>query len=43
MSQKKLIGYPLLGMFAALLWPFVTFILLIPQRLPESIDETRPL
>ena len=31
------------SMFAALLWPFVTFILLIPQRLPESIDETRPL
>lgn len=28
---------------AALLWPFVTFLLLIPQRLPESIDETRPL
>jgi rod shape-determining protein MreD len=28
---------------SALLWPVVTFLLLIPQRLPESIDENRPL
>ncbi len=31
------------SVLAALLWPVVTFIFLIPQRLPESIDETRPL
>jgi len=28
---------------SALLWPVVTFLLLIPQRLPESIDENRPI
>jgi len=28
---------------ATLLWPVVTLFLLIPQRLPESVDETRPL
>ena len=28
---------------SALLWPVITFLLLIPQRLPESIDENRPL
>ncbi|MSQ50690.1 MAG: rod shape-determining protein MreD [Betaproteobacteria bacterium] len=28
---------------SALIWPAITFLLLIPQRLPESIDENRPL
>ena len=28
---------------SALLWPVITFLLLIPQRLPESIDENRPI
>ncbi|MFM9967910.1 MAG: rod shape-determining protein MreD [Burkholderiales bacterium] len=31
------------SVIAALLWPVITFFLLIPQRLPESIDENRPL
>jgi rod shape-determining protein MreD len=28
---------------AAALWPIVTFLLLLPQRRPESVDENRPL
>jgi len=28
---------------AAALWPVVTFLLLLPQRRPESVDENRPL
>ena len=28
---------------AAALWPTVTFLLLLPQRRPESVDENRPL
>jgi rod shape-determining protein MreD len=28
---------------AAALWPTVTFLLLLPQRRPESVDENRPI
>jgi len=28
---------------AAALWPSVTFLLLLPQRRPESVDENRPI
>jgi len=28
---------------AAALWPTVSFLLLLPQRRPESVDENRPL
>ena len=28
---------------AALLWPLVSFVLLLPQRQPESVDQTRPI
>jgi len=28
---------------AAALWPTATFLLLLPQRRPESVDENRPL
>jgi len=28
---------------AAALWPVATFVLLLPQRRPESVDENRPL
>jgi rod shape-determining protein MreD len=28
---------------AAALWPTVTFLLLLPQRRPESVDQNRPL
>jgi len=28
---------------AAALWPIATFLLLLPQRRPESFDENRPL
>lgn len=28
---------------AAMLWPFVTDLLLAPQRAPDDIDETRPI
>jgi rod shape-determining protein MreD len=27
----------------AILWPVATFLLLLPQRRPESVDETRPI
>lgn len=29
--------------FGAALWPAATFLLLLPQRLPESVDENRPI
>jgi rod shape-determining protein MreD len=40
--------FPGWGFFAssftsALLWPAVSFVLLMPQRQPESIDQTRPI
>ena len=28
---------------SALLWPVVSFLLLLPQRQPESVDQTRPI
>jgi rod shape-determining protein MreD len=28
---------------SALLWPAVSFLLLLPQRQPESVDQTRPI
>jgi len=28
---------------AAALWPSMTFLLLLPQRRPESVDENRPI
>jgi rod shape-determining protein MreD len=28
---------------AALLWPVVSFFLLLPQRQPENVDQTRPI
>lgn len=31
------------SLIAAALWPTATFVLLLPQRRPESIDENRPL
>ena len=31
------------SLVAAALWPTVTFLLLLPQRRPESFDENRPL
>ena len=31
------------SLVAAALWPTVTFLLLLPQRGPESVDENRPL
>jgi len=31
---------PLLG---AVLWPFVSLLLLMPQRMPENVDETRAI
>ena len=47
---RMLAGAPFPGFFwfagsavAALLWPLATIVLLIPQRMPESIDDTRPL
>jgi rod shape-determining protein MreD len=36
---RLLVG-PLLG---AVLWPALTFVLLIPQRRSVAIDETRPI
>jgi rod shape-determining protein MreD len=33
------IGSPI----AAALWPVITLFLLMPQRMPESIDENRPI
>jgi rod shape-determining protein MreD len=31
------------SVIAAALWPTVTFVLLLPQRRPESVDENRPI
>jgi cell shape-determining protein MreD len=31
------------SLIAAALWPTATFLLLLPQRRPESVDENRPL
>ena|SRR3974390_3049235 len=31
------------SLIAAALWPIATFLLLLPQRRPESVDENRPL
>jgi rod shape-determining protein MreD len=31
------------SLVAAALWPTATFLLLLPQRRPESVDENRPL
>jgi len=31
------------SLIAAALWPMATFLLLLPQRRPESVDENRPL
>jgi rod shape-determining protein MreD len=35
--------YFLSSFIGAVLWPVVTFLLLAPQRRPESIDENRPI
>jgi len=37
------VGYFAGSLVAAALWPTVTFVLLLPQRRPESVDENRPL
>jgi rod shape-determining protein MreD len=31
------------SLIAAVLWPTASFVLLMPQRRPESVDENRPL
>jgi rod shape-determining protein MreD len=31
------------GLIAAALWPTATFLLLLPQRRPESVDRNRPI
>jgi len=36
-------GYFAGSLVAAALWPAVTFLLLLPQRQPEMIDENRPI
>ena len=37
------IGYFAGSLVAAARWPTATFVLLLPQRRPESVDESRPL
>ena len=37
------IGYFAGSPVAAALWPIASFVLLLPQRRPESIDENRPI
>jgi rod shape-determining protein MreD len=37
------VGYFAGSLVAAALWPIASFVLLLPQRRPESIDENRPL
>ena len=37
------ISYFLGSAIAAALWPAVTFLLLLPQRQPETVDENRPI
>jgi len=38
-------GFAYLGgsLIAAALWPTATFLLLLPQRRPESVDQNRPI
>jgi rod shape-determining protein MreD len=36
-------GYFAASLVAAALWPSVTFLLLLPQRRPEIVDENRPI
>jgi rod shape-determining protein MreD len=33
----------LTSLSSALLWPLVSFFLLLPQRQPENVDQTRPI
>ena len=37
------IGYFAGSLVAAALWPIASFVLLLPQRRPDSIDENRPI
>jgi rod shape-determining protein MreD len=37
------VGYFAGSFVAAALWPTVTFLLLLPQRRAESVDENRPI
>jgi rod shape-determining protein MreD len=37
------VGYFAGSLVAAALWPSATFVLLLPQRRPESVDENRPI
>jgi len=37
------VGYFSGSVVAAALWPTITFLLLLPQRRPESVDENRPI
>jgi len=37
------VGYFAGSLVAALLWPAVSFLLLLPQRRPEMVDENRPI
>jgi rod shape-determining protein MreD len=37
------LGYFAGSLIAAALWPVATFLLLLPQRRPESVDENRPI
>jgi rod shape-determining protein MreD len=37
------VGYFAGSFVAAALWPTATFVLLLPQRRPESVDENRPI
>ena len=36
-------GFFLTSVTSALLWPVVSFLLLLPQRQPENVDQTRPI
>jgi rod shape-determining protein MreD len=36
-------GFFLTSLTSALLWPVVSFLLLLPQRQPENVDKTRPI
>jgi rod shape-determining protein MreD len=37
------IAYFFSCVIAAALWPAATFVLLLPQRMPENVDENRPI
>jgi len=37
------VGYFAGSLVAAALWPTASFVLLLPQRRPESVDENRPI